>query len=86
MQLCAHGHPWIEDNLYTYPDGRKGCRTCRREWHENNHDYLISTFSAKENKCARGHLAVPGNMYTTRKGTVKCRVCRDNIRWYRAMV
>lgn len=26
---CPKGHPYTEDNTYTYPDGRRACRTCR---------------------------------------------------------
>jgi hypothetical protein len=29
---CKHGHELSLDNLYTYPDGRNQCRTCRKGW------------------------------------------------------
>lgn len=28
---CPQGHPYRGDNLYTFPDGRRACRTCTRE-------------------------------------------------------
>ena len=28
--MCPLGHPYSGDNLYTAPDGRRTCRTCRR--------------------------------------------------------
>lgn len=28
---CKHGHPLSGENLYTAPDGERGCRTCRTE-------------------------------------------------------
>jgi hypothetical protein len=28
---CPVGHPLSGENLYTYPQGRRGCRKCRRE-------------------------------------------------------
>lgn len=28
---CINGHPWVEENIYTYPSGVRQCRTCRRE-------------------------------------------------------
>ena len=28
---CPQGHPYSGDNLYVYPDGRRGCRTCKLE-------------------------------------------------------
>ena len=27
---CPQGHPYSGTNLYTYPDGRRACRTCQR--------------------------------------------------------
>lgn len=27
---CPQGHPYSGQNLYTFPDGRRGCRTCGR--------------------------------------------------------
>jgi len=27
---CRLGHPYLGDNLYTHPDGRRGCRLCRQ--------------------------------------------------------
>lgn len=28
---CRNGHPYSGDNLYTYPNGERGCRICQRE-------------------------------------------------------
>lgn len=28
---CKHGHPLSGDNLYVTPNGRRNCKTCRRE-------------------------------------------------------
>lgn len=28
---CRNGHPYNEDNTYTYPDGRRHCKACRRQ-------------------------------------------------------
>lgn len=27
---CLRGHPYTDDNTYTYPDGKRRCRTCSR--------------------------------------------------------
>jgi hypothetical protein len=27
---CPQGHPYAGDNLYTFPDGRRVCKICRR--------------------------------------------------------
>lgn len=27
---CLSGHPYSEDNTYTYPNGRRDCKICRR--------------------------------------------------------
>ncbi len=32
---CRRGHPFIGDNLYIKPDGRRECRTCMRERERN---------------------------------------------------
>lgn len=31
---CRNGHPYEGDNLYVYPSGQRGCRTCNRESHQ----------------------------------------------------
>jgi hypothetical protein len=28
---CPQGHPWVEENQYARPDGRRMCRICRDE-------------------------------------------------------
>lgn len=28
---CPQGHPYSGDNLYIWPNGRRGCRTCHNE-------------------------------------------------------
>lgn len=34
---CAQGHPFSGDNLYITPDGRRACRTCKRNhWRVRN--------------------------------------------------
>lgn len=27
---CRNGHPWVEENIYTFPQGWQACRECRR--------------------------------------------------------
>jgi hypothetical protein len=34
---CPKGHAYAGENLYTYPDGRRECRACRREAHRRYH-------------------------------------------------
>lgn len=29
---CKHGHEYTDDNTYRYPDGRRSCLTCRKNW------------------------------------------------------
>ena len=29
---CARGHVYDEETTYTYSNGRRSCRACRREW------------------------------------------------------
>jgi len=31
MTMCKHGHPFEGRNVYTSPDGKRHCRTCRNE-------------------------------------------------------
>jgi hypothetical protein len=31
VKLCIHGHEQILENLYVYPNGKRACRTCKRE-------------------------------------------------------
>lgn len=28
---CKRGHEFVEENVYRFPNGRRGCRTCRAE-------------------------------------------------------
>lgn len=30
-EVCQHGHPFDEGNTYVFPNGRRACRTCRRD-------------------------------------------------------
>jgi hypothetical protein len=30
-EFCLHGHPYDEENTYVTPDGKRQCRTCKRE-------------------------------------------------------
>lgn len=30
--ICSQGHPLFGDNLYIYPNGRRSCRICRKEY------------------------------------------------------
>lgn len=33
---CVNGHPFDEENTYTFPDGRRQCRTCAQaSWRKN---------------------------------------------------
>lgn len=27
---CRNGHPWVEENIYIFPQGWQACRECRR--------------------------------------------------------
>lgn len=27
---CPQGHDFVDTNIYTYPNGRRGCRSCRK--------------------------------------------------------
>lgn len=31
LPYCGHGHAFTTENTYTWPDGRRECRTCRAE-------------------------------------------------------
>lgn len=33
---CPQGHAYDEANTYVHPDGRRACRTCRRDWDRTN--------------------------------------------------
>ena len=33
---CRYGHPLFGDNLYTTQRGSRGCRACRKAWHEKH--------------------------------------------------
>lgn len=41
---CTRGHEYTPENTYTYPDGRRSCRECRRDdiaaWKQRNPDRL----------------------------------------------
>jgi hypothetical protein len=39
---CKHGHPWVEENIYTTPSGYKTCKTCAREAnHRQRKDVIL---------------------------------------------
>ncbi len=42
---CPLGHPLSGDNLYRYPDGRRGCRACKKE--QSRQSYLRNKERAK---------------------------------------
>jgi hypothetical protein len=81
---CPHGHAYTPENTYTYPDGRRGCRTCG-----NTASRLLQAKKrayAKEvaepidvripkTHCPQGHEYTPENLYI-HGSTRECRICR----------
>lgn len=35
---CPQGHPYTEENTYTYPTGRRACHECRRAYREEHRE------------------------------------------------
>jgi hypothetical protein len=33
---CKRGHPWIPENIYVRPSGKKQCKICMKIWREKN--------------------------------------------------
>lgn len=35
VEYCKHGHKMEGSNLYLKPDGKRECKTCKRNYHKN---------------------------------------------------
>lgn len=77
--ICGHGHPLDDENTYWYPNGERGCRTCRAQWVR---DWRDKHFGAdrvpygERTHCPQGHPYDDVNTYVSPKGGRSCRACR----------
>jgi len=81
---CTHGHPWIPENLYVDPKGRRQCLLCknagRKVWYANwiaKHAPERQPRAPKNMKthCPRGHEYTPENSRIDTLGYRACRAC-----------
>lgn len=90
---CPQGHAYTPENIYTYPDGRHGCKTCARVASKRYQDKrqlaseelrgFINRQPPLATHCKKGHEFTPDNVYQTRKGR-ECRIClrAGKHEWY----
>lgn len=49
---CRNGHPYTPTNTYTYPSGKRSCRTCRRDgtrrFFEKNPGYQADWYNRRK--------------------------------------
>jgi HNH endonuclease len=77
---CNNGHLMDEANTYTYPNGRRRCRTCQREnsatWrHRHPGAPRKGAPRPVPTHCGNGHEYTPENTYTSPRGERICRTC-----------
>lgn len=54
---CRKGlHAWVEENIYTDPQGHRTCRPCKTTAQKNPDPHPMGT-----NRCRRGHEYTPEN-------------------------
>ena len=91
METCRRGHPWTEENTYSYtitkPDGstrqQRTCRICRNE--RNRGELGAYDFGPGPTHCVHGHEWTQANTVwierTHKTGNISWyRVCRECIR------
>lgn len=90
---CPAGHVYTTANVYTYPDGRHGCRECARTasrlYQEKRREAarelqgIVNKKRPPATHCRKGHLLTPANTRTTKKGR-ECQTCRaaNYQAWY----
>lgn len=72
---CVAGHELAESNTYLYPNGERGCRTCRTAlWrdHRDRHNPGRGLPASQRTECPRGH---PYDEVNTRVNGAGRRVC-----------
>jgi len=85
---CPHGHEFSPSNTQTYSDGRRVCRTCRRDSSRRRYAVsvlkktgLIPVGNAKKSHCPSGHEYSGENLWVSSTGSRKCVPCaRRNSR------
>jgi hypothetical protein len=79
---CPKGHPYVGDNLYTAPDGARGCKTCRNAravvHREKNLKGVVPRGSRADwTHCKHGHELSGDNLYIApSSGKRSCKTCR----------
>ena len=82
LETCRNGHDISHpDSVYTYPSGRKNCRTCRTEWElrsrrkKRERGGVVRYRPDPDRKyCSNGHPWT--DVYRNPNGKEQCRVCR----------
>lgn len=76
---CPQGHPYEGANLYVYPDGRRGCVTCRQRAREQNAAKAAASRQAMRERthCPNGHEYSPDNTRVTMRGSRVCITCSN---------
>ncbi|MDR3083333.1 MAG: HNH endonuclease [Streptomyces sp.] len=75
---CGRGHPLDEENTYLYPNGERGCRTCRAKWVKEWRDAQRETSAvpmAERTHCPEGHPYDEANTKINARGHRLCRTC-----------
>lgn len=68
---CPKGHPYDDENT-CYSNGRRHCRTCKRERaYAKRHRRIYPAF------CPKGHPFDAANTYVTLRGHRRCRECKN---------
>ncbi|MBI2037242.1 MAG: HNH endonuclease [Candidatus Liptonbacteria bacterium] len=84
VKHCPQGHPYDEENTYTYiRNGGQGnltrtryCRACHKE---RSREHPVGTLwgNAAKTHCKHGHPLSGGNLYLSSRGQRGCRICRQ---------
>ena len=73
---CPQGHKFSESNTYLYPDGRRGCRECRKVARTENKKKINKKKMADRTHCPHGHEYTKENTYKNPSYLSVCKECR----------
>jgi hypothetical protein len=82
-ETCAHGHPWLAENIYVNPvTGQRACRPCHNArtlaaYHARRAAEPPKPPPPPREVCANGHPWIAENLFQTAKGFDRCRLCRQ---------
>ena len=77
-EKCGSGHHVItEDNLGTKKDGRRYCKTCKRDRERGYYGTKPRIPYAIGGQCRKNHLLTEETTYRDHKGHLACKTCRQ---------